>query len=153
MTSLHLVTNPYLTQQPSHNYQDHPTVWLQRQDQFQLPAVQPTREASVSVINTLLRLATWCYTASLTHRKLKTNCEHVQGTASNWVSSRWSTQWKQYEPYPAQACRHANIVAKVSGGSWALLGWSFSGARPPRMDGHLLFKKVMQAWMKGSCGK
>lgn len=52
--------------------------------------------------------------------------------------------------YPAQACKQANIVARVSGGSWALLGWSFSGASPPKIEGHRLFKKVMHAWIKGS---
>lgn len=53
--------------------------------------------------------------------------------------------------HPAQVCRQASMVAKVSGGSWALLGWSLSGARPPMMDGQRLFRKVTHAWMKGSC--
>lgn len=84
------------------------------------------------------------------------NSKPAVNTCSTRPASRLQAddiQAKQHCPYPAQACRHANIVAKVSGGSWALLGWSFSGARPPKIDGHLLFKKVMQAWMKGSWGK
>lgn len=83
------------------------------------------------------------------HMKFQTSCERARRRAAN----RLHFEHKQHNSYPAQACRQANIVAKVSGGSWALLGWSFSGARPPRIDGHLLFKKVIQAWMKGSWGK
>ena len=53
-------------------------------------------------------------------------------------------------PYPAQDCRQASMVANVSGGSWALLGWSLSGARPPMIDGQRLFRNVTHARMKGS---
>lgn len=86
-------------------------------------------------------------TNPILHMKLQTSCDRKP--AANGLLF----QHKQCNSYPAQACRQANIVAKVSGGSWALLGWSFSGARPPRIDGHLLFKKVIQAWMKGSWEK
>lgn len=52
--------------------------------------------------------------------------------------------------HPAHDCKQASMVAKVSGGSWALLGWSLSGARPPMMDGQRLFRNVTHAWMNGS---
>lgn len=52
--------------------------------------------------------------------------------------------------HPAQDCRQPSMVAIVSGGSWALLGWSFSGARPPIIEGQRLFRNVTHAWMKGS---
>lgn len=42
------------------------------------------------------------------------------------------------------------MVAKVSGGSWELLGWSLSGGSPPMIEGQRRFRKVTQAWMKGS---
>lgn len=42
------------------------------------------------------------------------------------------------------------MVAKVSGGSWELLGWSLSGGSPPMMEGQRRFRKVTQAWMNGS---
>lgn len=42
------------------------------------------------------------------------------------------------------------MVAKVSGGSWELLGWSLSGGRPPIIEGQRRFRKVTHAWMKGS---
>lgn len=57
---------------------------------------------------------------------------------------------KKMAPHPAQDCRQASMVAKVSGGSCALLGWSLSGARPPIMDGQRLFRNVTHAWIKGS---
>lgn len=43
------------------------------------------------------------------------------------------------------------MVAKVSGGSWELLGWSLSGGSPPMIEGQRLFRNVTHAWMKGSC--
>lgn len=52
--------------------------------------------------------------------------------------------------HPAQDCRQASMVAKVSGGSWELLGWSLSGGRPPIIEGQRRFRKVTHAWMKGS---
>lgn len=42
------------------------------------------------------------------------------------------------------------MVAKVSGGSWELLGWSLSGGSPPMIEGQRLFRNVTHAWMKGS---
>lgn len=42
------------------------------------------------------------------------------------------------------------MVAKVSGGSWELLGWSLSGGSPPIIEGQRRFRKVTHAWMKGS---
>lgn len=42
------------------------------------------------------------------------------------------------------------MVAKVSGGSWELLGWSLSGGSPPIIEGQRLFRNVTHAWMKGS---
>lgn len=54
--------------------------------------------------------------------------------------------------HPAQDCRQASMVARVSGGSWELLGWSLSGGRPPIIDGQRRFRNVTHAWMKGSWG-
>lgn len=65
---------------------------------------------------------------------------------SVYVSMKWCTT----APHPAQDCKHASMVARVSGGSWALLGWSLSGARPPIIEGQRLFKNVTHAWIKGS---
>lgn len=80
----------------------------------------------------------------------KINCTMrllVQHSASQNDSSDWASNPRSH---PAQDCRQASMVARVSGGSCALLGWSLSGARPPIMEGHRLFRNVTHAWIKGS---
>lgn len=100
---------------------------------------------------TLLQLATMVRMVSdSSWDTLLQRGETAQGqTAQDWVDRPQTRP----QAHPAQDCRQASMVAKVSGGSWELLGWSLSGGRPPIIEGQRRFRNVTQAWINGSFGR
>lgn len=112
---------------------------------------------------TLLQLATMVRMVSdsswvtlLEQRDISVNKQPLALSRTGWMSTRPGPGYTgpstslSRTTHPAQDCRQASMVAKVSGGSWELLGWSLSGGSPPIIEGQRLFRNVTHAWMKGS---